>query len=78
MVHVGNTTHGNEGEIVQDPADDRVDTSIVDKVNIILREVVVAALPANEVEDDNQPKDAETGSATPVDGRVTEEEVLDD
>jgi hypothetical protein len=47
-------------------------------VNVKGFEVVVAALPAGDVEDDDQGKDAERCRASPVDGRVAEKEVLDD
>ena len=34
VVHVGDTTHGDEGCVVKGPADDGVDTSVVDLVNL--------------------------------------------
>jgi hypothetical protein len=62
---------------VQDPADDGVDARVVDLVNLRLLEVVVAALPADQVPGNDETKDTKTGSAAPVDEGVTEKEVLD-
>jgi hypothetical protein len=78
VVDVGHTAHGHEGEVVQHPADDGVDTRVVDLVNLRLLQVVVAALPADQVPGNNEAEDAKTGSAAPVDEWVTKEEVLDD
>lgn len=49
VMHVGNTSHDEEGEVVEKPADDRVDTGIVDLVDISLLEIREAALPAQGV-----------------------------
>lgn len=78
MMHIRDTTHSNERDVVQEPADDGVDTRVVDLVNVGLFEVVVAALPADGVEDDEESEDAKTGCAAPVHGGVAEEEVFDD
>lgn len=78
VVDVGDTAHGHEGEVVKDPTDDGVDTSVVDLVHLGLLEVVVAALPTDNVPDDDESEDTKTGCAAPVDEWVTEEEVLDD
>lgn len=77
MVHIGDTTHSHKGKIVQDPADDWVESGVVDLVNFSGLEVVVAALPANQVEGDNKDENSKTGCATPVDCRVSKEEVFD-
>jgi hypothetical protein len=78
VVNVGNTTHGHEREVVQNPANDRVKSRVVNLVNFRLLEVVVPALPADNVVDDNEAEDSETGCATPVHKRIAEKEVLDD
>jgi len=63
---------------VQHPADDGVNARIVDLVNLGLLEVVVPALPADDIVDDDEAEDAETGCTAPVDKGVAQEEVLDD
>ena len=63
---------------MEDPTDDRVDSGVVDLVDLALLEVVVASLPTDNVPDDNQAKDTQTGCAAPVDEGVTQQEVLDD
>lgn len=78
VVHVGDTCHDDEGDVVQYPADDGVDAGEVDEVNFGLAEVGVAALPADEVEDEEEAEEGEGGEASPVDKGVAEEEVLDD
>ena len=78
VMDVGDTAHDDEGQIVEEPADDRVDSSVVDLVDVVLGELVVATLPAESVPDEEKTKDAETGSRSPVDERITKQEVLDD
>lgn len=77
VMDVGDTAHDDEGQVVKEPADDRVDTSVVDLVNAVLVELLVATLPAESVPNDEKAKDAETGSGAPVDKRVAKQEVLD-
>jgi hypothetical protein len=50
----------------------------VDLIDVGGLQVVVAALPADEVPEEHKAEDTETGGAAPVDGRVAEEEVFDD
>jgi len=78
VVHVGDARHGHEGEVVQDPAEDRVDARVVDVVDVGRLELVVAALPADEVPDHEEAEGAQGGRGAPVDEGVAEEEVLDD
>lgn len=35
VVYVGDTRHGNEGDVVEDPADYGIDTRVVDVINIL-------------------------------------------
>lgn len=78
MVNIGDTAHGNKWEVVQHPADDGIDAGVVDLVDVGLLQVGVATLPAHGVEDDDKHEDAETGGTTPIDERVTKEEVFYD
>lgn len=78
MVYIGDTAHRHEGDVMQNPANDRINTSIVDLINVRLLEIVVTALPANKVEDDNESEYNKTGSTTPVNCRVAEKEVFND
>lgn len=78
VVNICDTTHGDERNVVQKPADNRVQTRVVNMVNIGRLEVVVTTLPAYEIPGDVKGEDTERGRGAPVDERVTEEEVLDD
>lgn len=78
VVNVGNTGHRNKRNVMQKPANNWVDTRIVDMVDTNLVEVVVSALPSDEVEEDHDDEGAERGSGAPVHHWVSEEEVLDD
>jgi hypothetical protein len=70
VVDVGDAGHGDEGQIVQEPADDRVEAGVVDVVDVGLLQLIVAALPPHQVPEHQQPEHAERGRAAPVDGRV--------
>lgn len=78
VVNICNTAHGHERKVVQDPADDGVDSGVVDLVDFGLLEVVVATLPADDVVEDNKTEYSKTGCAAPVDEWVTKKEVLYD
>lgn len=78
MVHVGYARHRDEGEVMQEPAHRRVQTGVIDVVHVGEAEFIVAALPADEVPDEDHAEDAEAGGAAPVDEGVAEEEVFDD
>jgi hypothetical protein len=58
VVNIGDTTHGDKRCVVKGPADDGVDTGVVKLINLRLREIVVAPLPADQVEDDEETEDA--------------------
>lgn len=78
MVNISDTTHGHEGKVMQNPADDGVNAGVVDLVDLGLLEVGVATLPTDNVVDDDKTEDSKTGCAAPVDKWVTKKEVLDD
>ena len=77
VMDISDSSHGDEGQVVQEPADHGVDTGIVDLVDFSLRELVVATLPADEIVGYQQEEDSERDGTAPVDKGVTEEEVLD-
>ena len=78
MMHICDACHGDKRSIVQKPSDDGIQPGVVDLVNVVGLELLVASLPSNEVPCDNGDKDAETGRRTPVDDRIAEQKVLDD
>lgn len=77
MVHVGDTRHDDKGKIVQEPADDGVDTGVVNLINLFVVQLPVSALPSHNVPDHDDADEAERYRAAPVDEWVTKEEVLD-
>lgn len=78
VVDISNTTHSNERQVVEEPTDDGVETRVFDVFDFDGLEIVVTALPADQVPKDYKSEDAERSGATPIDGWVTEEEVFDD
>lgn len=76
VMDVGDTCHSHERQVVQEPTNDRVDTGIVDVINVVLGQLIVATLPADGVPGHEETEDAEGSGRTPVDEWVTEEEVL--
>lgn len=77
VVHVGDTRHDDKRKIVQEPADDGVDTGIMDLFNLFVVQLSVSTLPSYNVPDHDEADEAERYRAAPVDEGVTKEEVLD-
>lgn len=66
VVDVGDTSHDDEWEVVEDPADQWVDTSVVDLIDFTGTEIHITTLPTDEVPSDDQAESQETGSTSPV------------
>lgn len=49
MVDVGHSCHDNKWQVMENPADDGIQSRVMDMVNVSLSEFMVTALPANEV-----------------------------
>lgn len=75
---VGDARHSDEGEVVQDPADDGVEAGVVEAVELVRGEVVVATLEADEVVSGQGGEKQEGEGRGPVDEGITQEEVFDD
>lgn len=78
VMDVGDTCHGDKRQVVKEPSENWIERSVVDLVDINLLELVIAALPSNEVPKNHQCHNAERGSGHPVDQGVAKEEVFDD
>ena len=78
VVHVGHTSHDNKGKVVQEPASQRIQSCVVDVVDLAIGEVVNASLPSKDVPDDDQTGNTKRSGGAPVDERVAKKEVLDD
>lgn len=78
VVHVGDARHGEEGQVVQEPAEHGVQARVVEVVDFGGREICVAALPAHDVKGQGEEEEDERREAGPVDERVAEEEVFND
>ena len=78
MVDVSDTGHGDERQVVQEPAEDGVDAGVVELVDLRPGELLVAALPADGVPGEHAEEEDDGEGRAPVDERVAEEEVLDD
>lgn len=75
-MYVSDSSHGNKWQIVEEPANCWVDTSIVDLVNVPLAELAIASLPTDQIPDDNESYDAERGCRAPVDDWIAKKEVF--
>ena len=62
MVHVSNTCHNDEWEVVEDPAYHWIDARVVDKVDVILCELVVPTLPSDQIPEDQKTDDTQRSS----------------
>jgi hypothetical protein len=78
VVDVSDAGHGNEGQVVQEPAEHGVDARVVEVVDLGPGELVVAALPADRVPGDHGEEEDDREGRAPVHERVAEQEVLDD
>lgn len=63
---------------MKEPAYNGIQSGIVDLIDLRRFELVVPALPADEIPCDRRAKDTEGEGAAPIDYGVAEEEVLDD
>nr|POE53354.1 hypothetical protein CFP56_28576 [Quercus suber] len=77
VMDVSDTRHGDEGKVVEEPADDGVDAGVVDLIDLGPGELVVAPLPADAVPGEHDEEEAECESRAPVNDRVAEQEVFD-
>jgi hypothetical protein len=78
VVNVGDTCHGDERQVVQEPAEHGVDAGVVEVVDLRPGELVVAALPADRVPGNHAEEEDDREGRAPVYERVAEQEVLDD
>jgi hypothetical protein len=76
VMDVCDTAHSDEWDVMQDPANERIEPRVVDLVDLGLLEFGVATLPANQVPENQKAKDAKRCSASPIDDRIAEEEVF--
>ena len=77
-MHVSYTSHGNEGEVVQEPADNWIEAGVVEVVHLSPGELIEAALPADSVPCEHPKEEDDREGRAPVDCRVAQEEVFDD
>ncbi|KAI7969740.1 hypothetical protein EIK77_006688 [Talaromyces pinophilus] len=66
MMNVGDTSHNDEWEVVENPTDRWVDTSVVDLIDFTGTEIHVTTLPTDEVPSEDQAETQKTGSTSPV------------
>lgn len=78
VVHIGNTSHGEERHVVQEPSNQRVQSRVVELVDLCPGELIVSTLPADGVPSNHTEEESDGKGRPPVDGRVPKEEVLDD
>lgn len=78
VVHVGDARHDHERQVVQEPAQDRVQARVVDLVDVLLRELPDAPLPPQDVPESHHADYAERRRRHPVYEGVSEQEILGD
>lgn len=74
---IRNPAHNNEGQVMQEPAHNRVNPAIVNMIHIHRLKLQIPTLPPNRVPSNQQREDAERGRGPPVHERIAEQEVLD-
>ena len=70
-MNVRDTAHGNKGNIVQEPSDNRIETRVMDVIDLCGLEILVAALPAYKVPGHVEGEDAKRSGGTPIDDGIT-------
>lgn len=78
MMNIGHSCHEDEGKIVQHPTNGGIEPRVVDLIDVLLAQFLIASLPAKEVPDEQQSEGNETCGASPVHKRVSKKVVLDD
>jgi hypothetical protein len=77
VVYVSDTSHDNKWQIVEEPSENRVQASVVDLINVGLRELPEASLPSENIPDSNKTHSTQRQGRSPVGEGVAKEEVLD-
>src|SRR2546421_12504042 len=73
-MNVGNSSHGDKGDIMQEPADHGIEAGVVDVINVVLLELSVTALPANGIPNNHEAKDDKRSGRCPIDERISKKE----
>lgn len=58
MVHICDTAHGDERCVVESPANDGIDTCVVEQVDFRLLQVIESTLPADDVKEEKKTENA--------------------
>ena len=78
MMYICHPSHRDKRQVVQEPADDWIDTTVVYLVDFNRLEFLVTALPTDEIPANEYEKASERRCASPVHNRIAQEEILDD
>lgn len=76
MVHIGDSSHCHKRQVVQEPANYRVDTGVMDLIDIGRFQLIIPALPTDQIPEHHYCKDSERCRRTPVDQGVAKKEIL--
>lgn len=76
MMNIRHSSHNNERQIMQNPSNDWVQARIMDMVDICLGKLIVTSLPAHEIPNYQEPKDAKAKCTSPVNEWVAKEIVF--
>jgi hypothetical protein len=77
VVNIGDTSHGDEWQIVKEPTNDWIYGGIMNLIDIGLLELVVTTLPSYKIPHNEKSNESQACSRAPIDERVAKEEVLD-
>lgn len=78
MMNVGHSCHDDEGKIVQNPTNGWIKSRVVDLIDVLLVQFLIASLPAKKVPDEQQSEANETCGTSPVHKRISKKVVLHD
>lgn len=66
MMHICHSSHRHEGQVMKEPPNHRVQSTIVNMIDITGLELIVTSLPPNEVPEYQNAKDTQRGGCGPV------------
>lgn len=76
VMHVSHTRHRDKGNVMQDPADERIKPGVMDLVNVTLLKFVISPLPSNQIPSNQCYHYTKTCGRSPVYDRVTQQEIF--
>jgi hypothetical protein len=78
VVHISDTSHSDEWQVVQEPTKDRIKRRVVNLIDVSLLQVLITTLPSHEVPCYHDCDYSKGSRGEPVDQRISKKEIFDD